>query len=203
MTTCCTRASPALARASASATYGRLCNTTRDLILLHRKQLRGRFHLLLPLLQALLAALFTPESIRSKAASSRPQWLDPTTDVLTSEHALLYSRVLETLCSPSVSSVTSGQHQGKRASTALTDETKAARKYAGQYVAGVISQFCSSQLSGRMAPEMRRAVLPGIYACIDVVEMDALRAMNAGMDSGMRTIWKGLYAEWKRSTERV
>jgi nucleolar pre-ribosomal-associated protein 2 len=171
--------------------------------MLHRKQLRGRFHLLLPLLQALLACLFTPESPQSRAASLLPRWLDSRQGPLNTKHAALYSRLLETLCSPSVSSVTLGRHHGKHASDSLTDETKVARKYAGQYVQGVILQFCTGQLSGKMTPDMRNAVLPGIFACIDVVEMDALRAMNAGMDPGMRAMWKALYAEWKRSTERL
>lgn len=199
----CTRSSPQLDPACAPTMYSRLCEASHDLVMLHRKQLRGRFHMLLPLLQVLLACLFTPESLQSKAAASQPKWLDPRRELLTTKHALLYSRLLETICSPSVSSAMSGKHRGKRASASLTDETKAVRKYAGQYVQGVILQFCSGQLSGRMSPEMRSAILPGMYACIDVVEMDALRAMNAGMDSGMRAVWKGLYGEWKRATERV
>ena len=146
--------------------------------------------------------LTIPDTMHSGAKYSLPPWLDPQRYPVLPEDATSYSRVLELLCSPTVSSVSSGRRHGKAGFEALTDETKTARSYAGQYIPGVITQFCLCQLTGHMLSDVRKAVLRGIFACIDVVERDVLEAMNSGMDTGMRAVWKGLYADWKRSKGR-
>lgn len=40
--------------------------------------------------------------------------------------------------------------------------------------------------------------MPALYACADVVGIEALRAMNAGLGAGERAIWRGVYADWKK-----
>lgn len=195
---------PALPSGHADFTYLRLCDLTYTTISLHRMKLRGRYHLLTPLLQALLVCLFKPD-IRhgSSAASTLPAWLAPHQNLLGAEHAAAYTRVLTTLCSPTASAVFSRNRHRNRADTAqrdlsLTDEAKKARAYAGQYVAVVLVQYCSSQLSGKLKPEVRAALMAGLYAVMDVVRLKAMRAMSAGMDASTRAVWSALYREWER-----
>lgn len=167
------------------------------LILLHRTKLGGRFHLVMSLLQSLLIGLFTPNSRHSTSfIASLPPWLASGRARLTPAHATSYARVLSTLCSPTVSSVTSRKRHGSTAE--LTDATKKAKAYAGQHVQTIVSQYCSCMLQGRLTPEMRSALIPGLFACLDVMDMEAMRAMNAAMDASSRAIWRSLYGEWNK-----
>lgn len=167
-------------------------------------KLRGRYHLLMPLLQALLTCLFTPDvRHNSSAASAFPPWIAPKQNLLGASHAVAYTRVLTILCSPTTSSVSVRSRHWNRSDAAqrdlsLTDETKKARAYAGQYVPVVLMQYCTNQLTGRLKPEVRAALTPGLYAVMDVVGLEAMRAMNAGMDASTRAVWSTLYREWKR-----
>lgn len=86
----------------------------------------------------------------------------------------------------------------KRGDAALTDETKKARAYAGQYVPLVLMQYCSLQLRGKVAEGVRERLQPGLWAAMDVVGIEAMRAMSAGMDAAGRAVWRGVYAEWNR-----
>ncbi|KAL1638100.1 hypothetical protein SLS58_008937 [Diplodia intermedia] len=210
--------SPELPCEQADAIYTRLCGTTHLILSLHRTRLGGRFHVLMPLLQNLLRCLFTPDHQTRRGNndvatfSSFPQhqqppppWLDAATAPLTPDHASSFARLVTTLCNPTVSAV-KGFHNRKRpastssATTAdLVDETKKAREYAGQYVPALIASFCTCTLhGGRIAPETRAALMPGLYACADVVGIEALRAMNAGLGAGERAIWRGVYGDWKK-----
>ncbi|KKY13589.1 putative nucleolar 27s pre-rrna processing urb2 npa2 [Diplodia seriata] len=218
--------SPELPCEQADAIYTRLCGTTHLILSLHRTRLGGRFHVLMPLLQNLLRCLFTPDHQTRRGNndvatfSSFPQhqqppppWLDAATAPLTPDHAASFARLVTTLCNPTVSAV-KGFHNRKRpasssttpssssttATTAdLVDETKKAREYAGQYVPALIASFCTCTLhGGRIAPETRAALMPGLYACADVVGIEALRAMNAGLGAGERAIWRGVYGDWKK-----
>ena len=47
---------------------------------------------------------------------------------------------------------------------------------------------------------MKTALEPGLYAVLNVMTLDGMRAMNTRMDENTRAIWKGLYEEWKRSS---
>ncbi|KAH7038904.1 Urb2/Npa2 family-domain-containing protein [Macrophomina phaseolina] len=200
---------PELPSEQADAIYTRLCGTTHLILSLHRTRLGGRFHVLMPLLQNLLRCLFISDPSRHNGATTPPlpPWLAPAAPntPLTPTHASAFARLVTTLCNPTVSAV-KGFHNRKRpapssssASTAeLVDETKKAREYAGQYVPALIASFCTYTLHGRITPETRAALMPGLYACADVVGIEALRAMNAGLGAGERAIWRGVYADWKK-----
>ena len=174
--------------------YLRLCQTINSVISLHRKNLGGRFHILLPLLQRLLACLFVPHG-HNALSFTRPAWLPPRNSPLTAEHATALTRILTTLCSPTVSS-TSSHRRGVAAD--LVDETKKARDYAGQYMPQLLTYYCSLQLSGKLSTEAKDALRPGLWAMMDVVDMNAMRAMNAAMGKDERALWGSLYGEWKR-----
>ncbi|EOD44744.1 Nucleolar 27S pre-rRNA processing Urb2/Npa2 [Neofusicoccum parvum] len=199
---------PELPSEQSDAIYSRLCSTTHLIISLHRTRLGGRFHVLMPLLQNLLRCLFTPDQSRHNAATTSPQpppWLSAAPAPLTPTHASAFARLVTTLCNPTVSAVKGlGGHQRKRPAATTTtaelvDETKKAREYAGQYVPALIASFCTLTLhGGRIGPETRAALMPALYACADVVGIEALRAMNAGLAAGERAVWRGVYADWKK-----
>ncbi len=174
------------------AVFTRLCHLMHQLVLLHQIQLRGRYHLVVQALQVLLGCLFVPDTRLARHVSMRPPWL---TLPLQPEHARLWARLISSLCSPSVSAVTKRR---KRSQPDLVDETRKARDYAGQFIRGVIEHFCKSQLSGRILPEVKEALMPGLYAGLEAMTPENMRAMNAAMDSSSRAIWKDLYEQWKR-----
>ena len=177
-----------------SLIYLRICHAANDVISLHRKKLGGRFHILLALLQKLLACLFIPHAHNS-LSFARPAWLPPRSSSLTVEHATAFTRILTTLCSPTVSSASTHR---RGAAADLIDETKKARDYAGQYMPQLLTYFCSLQLSGKLSAEVKDTLRPGLWVVMDVVYLDTMRAMNAGMGRDERALWGSLYGEWKR-----
>lgn len=195
------RHSSRLSTEHAPTIFGRLCETSRMLLLLHRGRLGGRFHLLLPLLQNLLFCLFIPNAGRHAAL---PPWLQSTR--LTPANASQYTRVLSTLCSPTQSSVQRPSHHSRSAGSKkeLNDPVKAAREYASQYVYPLLSSFCRFQLNGRLDPQVREKLMPGIREVVGVGAMDraGLDAMFAGLDTSTRDVWRGLWAEWLRANGR-
>ncbi|KAF2188933.1 hypothetical protein K469DRAFT_626674 [Zopfia rhizophila CBS 207.26] len=190
--------SPALPTTYAPAIYSRLCETTRLILLLHRGRLGGRFHLLLPLLQNLLACLFIPNQGRG---SNLPKWLSPSlsssSSKLTPTNASEYTKLLTTLCSPTVSSLT--RNQPFRRENGLKDPVKAARTYASQHITPLLSTFCRCMLNGRLQPEVREKVMPGMWEVLTVagMDMEGLRAMDAGLDKGTKEVWRGVWGEWR------
>ncbi|KAI9694692.1 MAG: hypothetical protein M1822_000308 [Bathelium mastoideum] len=189
-------AGPRLPVSSSRVIYRRLCAILHAAINRHRANFGGRFELLLPLLAALLGSLFIPD-IRSYSARLRtPPWLTHSTAGFGAEEGAAFASLLTSLCEPTVSSVTATKfHRGK---PGLTDETRKARDYAGQFVQDLLTEFCQAQLRGRLRPEVRKRLMPGIYAAISVVSEDGLRAMNASMDGSTRALWKSLYDDWRR-----
>lgn len=148
-------------------------------------------HLLIVLLQNLMTCLFTPH--RYQTNSTRPPWL-PSTTALDPEATTAYTRVLTTLCSPTVSSTT------RHSSTSLIDETKKAKQYAGQYVSYLLLHYCTLQLQMQMGggPTVGEKLKQGLWAVMEVVDVEAMRGMNAGMGRAERVVWGGLWGEWQR-----
>lgn len=142
----------------------------------------------------MLTCLYIPAS-RHSTALSLPPWLDISKPLLGFKHAAGYARLLSTLCSPTVSSVS---RKRKHGDVRLTDETKKAKAYAGSYVPLVLMQYCSLQLRGKVAEGVREKLQPGLWAAMDVVGIEGMRAMSAGMDQSARAVWRGVYGEWNR-----
>jgi nucleolar pre-ribosomal-associated protein 2 len=166
--------------------------------MLHRKHLGGRMHILIPLLQSLLTCLFTlhPQS-RPPVSQKPPVWLTAHNSILLETHAIAYTRILLTLTNPSVSSTSNlSRHRGN---DLLTDETRKARQYAAKYIPYLLMHFCSLHLVGRMTLEIRKGLLPGIWACIELIPREALRGMNSGMGRDERAVWANLWSEWSRT----
>jgi hypothetical protein len=154
----------------------------------------------MPLFQAFLTCLYIPNATRRGTSTVHlPPWLSPSTNPLTPATAVAYTRLLTTTCSPTVSAVSGLQKGRKGRHVDLVDATKQARQYAGQYMPIVISAYCKNMLSGRLEPDMRDRLMPGLWSALDCTDKAALRAMSAAMDSSTRAIWKRVYVEWKKS----
>lgn len=158
-------------------------------------------HLLVPLLQVLLTCLFTLHKTSRPAISQQPPiWLQSRNHGLEASHAVACSRVLLTFTEPTVSSTSTRSRFSNNA--VLTDENRKSRQYAAKFVPYVLSHFCSLHLFGRMSPEVRKAILPGIWACIGAMPREGLKGMNALLSRDERAIWASLWSEWSTTHGR-
>lgn len=167
--------------------YRGLCRLFSSILTMHRPKIGGRYHIVLPALQALLRCLFIPYS--KSPSSSGPSSAFGESD------AAAYARLLSTLCDPTVSAVTRAK---KRSRTELNDATKKARSIAGQHLPSLIMEYCRCQLKGKLTPETRAALNPGLWVILGVMRPEVMRTMNTAMDSSSRSAFKVLYDDWKR-----
>ena len=188
---------------SPSAIFDRLCSLLSLLLSRHRKRLGGRYHLLLPALQGLLKCLFFAGTSFRAASQTKsqvifirtlPSWLRGSKDPLRPKSAEHFTRLLTTICDPTLSSI----RRKKSKSNELTDETKKAKSLAGQYMQYVIMDFCRCSLHGRIDPLNKEKLMTGLYAVLDVMDRETMRGMNGAMDANGRAVWKGLYQDWER-----
>lgn len=188
---------PHLSKQYAATIFTRLCRVLGILFGQYRKKLSGRFHLILPAMQRLLQCLFTPDT-RSRMKSSLPPWAVVSCDeyFATTENAVQYTRLLTSLCDPTVSAVQT--QKGGRPDSSLTDNTKKVKSLAGQHLQYLVMQYTVCQLHGKLTPDVKTALMPGFYAILDVMSRDTMRAMNASMDSSGRAVFKGLYDDYVR-----
>ncbi|KAL1885470.1 hypothetical protein Plec18167_000964 [Paecilomyces lecythidis] len=193
---CASSSGPEISPEHAGTVYTRLCRLLGVLLGLYRQKLGGRFHLVVPVMQRLLNCLFPPNkrrmrSTRQKVMHSHPPWLAP----LDASHAVHYTRLLTSLCDPTVSAVSRPAQSGP-GHEALTDQTKKAKRVAGQYLQYVIMEYAECSLRGALKPEVKAAVTPGLYTALDVMSRDTMRALNAGLDVSGRAVFKSLYDDY-------
>lgn len=171
--------------------FSSLCKLFNCLLVMHRMKLGGRYHLIISALQSLLRCLFVSYNKNEAFLGTMGQ---PAS--LGEVHAATYGRLLSTICDPTVSAVT---RPTKRSRQGLNDETKKARNIAGQHLQYLIMDYCNNQLKGRLTPEMKAALTPGLHAIFDVMSQDVMRTINAAMDSSSQSIFKALYEDYRRS----
>jgi hypothetical protein len=190
----------------AAHVYERLCSVVGAILGRHRRRLSDRYHLLVPVLQALLRCLFWPgqrvvESQRGASANAiatfaraLPKWMTNSAEPLPLASADQLTRLLSSICNPTVSAArTSATRRNE-----LNDEVKQARKLAGQHMQYFIQEYCRCVLDGQLAPDMKNRLLTGLYKIMDAVDRDLMRAVNAGMDPSSRAIFKDLYSNWTK-----
>ena len=165
-----------------------LCKLFSTILAVHRAKLGGRYHLILQALQGLLQCLFIPYKGNGAAKGEAT--------VLGEVHAAAFSKLLTTICEPSVSAV-SGSKRISRLE--LNDETKKAKSIAGRHLHYFIMEYCSLQLKGRLLPEVKAKLAPGLYSVLKVISEEVMKTMNAAMDSSSRSVFKALYGEFKRA----
>ncbi|KAF1989952.1 hypothetical protein K402DRAFT_244185 [Aulographum hederae CBS 113979] len=203
---------PPLPTDLAKPIYSNMCNTLTLIISLHRKSLHRRFHILLPLLERLLTCLYIPFHGRNNNTSSsgsklsHPPWLDAREHPLARQQAALFTRVLTTLCEPTLSSVSFYHHHHNhsrgKSSAPLTDPIKQYRAYTSQFMTNVLARYCSLQLQGTLDPKVRTGLMPGIWSVMGTVEVEHMRAMRAGLGQAEREVWGGLFEDWKGGKKR-
>ena len=199
-----TPAAAQLSEGKSYAIFEGICEITHSLLQFHRSSLGGRYHLFVPLLERLVACLFTPAS-RDSAATGRfkhPIWLDSRQHPLTVGHAQRVSRLLEHLCNPQQSDV-ARRRRHQEAGPDLVDMTRKTRIQVGQHVQHILHYLCTFLLNGRLGEGMRDALTPGLWAVMDVIEIGAdesrgIKALSASMNNAERAILRGIFEDWRR-----
>ncbi|KAJ5901945.1 hypothetical protein N7495_002473 [Penicillium taxi] len=191
------KAGPQLSPEYAPTIFTRLCRLAGLVFGLQRVKIGGRHHLVVTVMKRLLNCLFVPSRKRSRAARataslSSPFWIGP----LDASHTSSYTRLLTTLSDPTVSAVIRSQSNQSRG--ALIDETKRAKRIAGQYLQNIIMHYAQNSLRASLSPEVKAALMPGLYAAMDVMTRESLRALNAALDISGRAVFKSLYDDYVR-----
>lgn len=189
---------------NSSTIYEAVCSTTQSLLQFHRASLGGRLHLFVPLLQRLLACLFVPAG-RDAATKSRfkhPPWLSTQNHLLTVKHSQRFGRLLTLLCNPPQSN-SAGHRRKQDTAPELVDETRKLRIQVGQHVHQILHYFCVLVLNGKLGEGMRDSLTPGLWAVIEVTEMDAdnskgVKALSASMGNAERAVLRGIWEEYRR-----
>ncbi|KAJ5744770.1 hypothetical protein N7533_009640 [Penicillium manginii] len=189
------KAGPRISSKYAPTIFTRLCRLLGTVLGLQRIKIGGRYHMVNTAMVRLLGCLFARSRKRSRSARSQPSfsqplWLAP----LEVSHATHYTRLLTTLCDPTLSAVLRPQPGASR--EALIDETKKAKSIAGQYLKYVVAEYTQCSLRGALLPDVKAALMPGLYAVLDVMSKETLRSLNAGLDASSRAVFKSLYDDY-------
>ncbi|KAL5042549.1 hypothetical protein BDW71DRAFT_189920 [Aspergillus fruticulosus] len=197
--TCASKDGPRIRSDACGVVYIRLCRIMGLLVGLHRQKLGGRFHLVLPAMQRLLHCLFARARKRNGLGKAdmghgkQPYWLSQ----LHAAHAVHFTRLLTSLCDPTVSAVSRPTAWGA-GYEGLTDQTKKAKQIAGQYLHYLIMDYAQSSLRSNLQPEVKAALMPGLYSVLDVMSRDTMRALSAGLDISGRAMFKALYDDYMK-----
>ncbi|KKK21201.1 hypothetical protein ARAM_006856 [Aspergillus rambellii] len=196
---CASKSGPRINPEFAGTIYIRLCRLMGLLLGLHRQKLGGRFHLILPAIQRLLHCLFARSKKRGRSvlsdngSSQQPFWLSQ----LNAAHATHFTRLLTSLCDPTVSAVSRPTPWGA-GQEGLTDQTKKSKRIAGQYLQYLIMEYAQNSLRSSLPPDVKAALMPGLYSVLDVMSRDTMRALNAGLDISGRAVFKALYDDYMK-----
>ena len=161
------------------------CRILTVLLQQYRSRLKDRLNLVVAVFQALIAGLFARDNRSSPAMHGKP---------LTARHARIAARIIQLLCNPP-------QLRSKRSKTSeLVDEARKAQAHVGQYVQYVLHHYCAQVLSGTLAEGVREALMPGLWAMIEAIEVnsaDGIKSLSAAMNNSERAVLRGVYEEYK------
>lgn len=108
-------------------------------------------------------------------------------------HARLVAKLLEMFCKPV---------WVRSAGSSLTDASREAQKYAGQFVQHILAHYCAQLLSSSaMAETVRSAMRPGVFAMIEAMEAfdeAAIRSLSAAMNTNDRAILRIVVQDWRQ-----
>ena len=190
-----------------TAIFDRICALLGSILSRFRRRLADRHHLLLPVLQGLLKCFFFPGTTASRSRQTTasafsvafvedlPSWLKASEQPLPSSSAAKLSRLLSTICNPTVSAARSSR---KHTQNELNDEVKHVKALAGQHMQYLVMEYARCSLDGEIRSEVKEKLMPGMYTVLDAMSRDVMRGMNAAMDPSSRAIFKTLYDDWTR-----
>ncbi|KIN03707.1 hypothetical protein OIDMADRAFT_158460 [Oidiodendron maius Zn] len=193
ITILCSRNGASLPSIRAGNIYLRLCHLFQAVLTNHRLKLQGHFHLVVQCLQALLRCLFIPlphTSAKFAKLYAPPPWLSPPQHQLKAVHAAAFTRLVTSICDPSVSSVTRSQRNN------LTSATEEAKRIAGQHMQFVLMTYVKLQLEMKMLPEVREKMIPGLYAIFDTTTPELRKVISESLDSSGRAVFGTLYRDY-------
>ncbi|OQO09942.1 hypothetical protein B0A48_04297 [Cryoendolithus antarcticus] len=169
--------------------YLDICTLFSALLKQHRAKLHDRLHLLIPVLQSLLTALFTP--IRPSASTFRAH------KPLGPKQARSFTRLLTLLCNPPAHH----SHKAKSGANNLIDTSRVARRHIGSFVPILLHTYCAQILTGTLGEGVREVLQPALWAMVEAMESrgpEQKDALSAGMNASERAVFTGVYQEWKR-----
>ena len=207
LTSCEARSAHSVTPELSTAVFDRICTIIAVLLGRFRSRLQSRYHLLMPVLQNLLHCLYYQGSTAAATQpmqthqqlqfiGSLPKWISSSSSHLPPTSAMNYARLLTSICDPTASAVVTTKK--RQASTRLNDETKKARSIAGQYMQYLVMEYARCTLDGQISPESKQKLMPGMYAILDCMNADLMRAMNTAMDANSRAVFKSLYDDWNK-----
>ncbi|KAK4556871.1 hypothetical protein LTR86_005851 [Recurvomyces mirabilis] len=165
------------------ALYLDICGTFTALLQHHRSRLRDRMNLMVELIQSLISCLFH-RLPPSNGTSKR----------LTARHARLLARNLQLLCDPPRLTRT------RNHTSDLVDEARKAQAHVGQYMQYVLHHYCVELLGGTPGEGVREALMPGLYAIVEAMEVsneDAIKVLGAAMNNSERAVLRSVYDDYK------
>ncbi|KAI9729470.1 MAG: hypothetical protein M1834_006851 [Cirrosporium novae-zelandiae] len=131
------------------------------------------------------------------------------TPTLTPAHATQFSTLLTSICDPTPSSVTPHPHHHPKPQTLTTPSTTTtpnnltnpitlAKSHAGtegmQYL---LPTYCILRLQTPLPAETNQALLPGLYAVLNCVGYQGVRAVNADFRGEERAVFRRVWEEWR------
>ncbi|KIV97171.1 hypothetical protein PV10_00953 [Exophiala mesophila] len=188
--------------------FSRVCDVIGVVLSRHRRRISDRYHLLVPLLQSMMRCLFWPGLLALNAmptatavngltlfGQSLPIWQRESAKGLPSVSSEQLSRILTSICNPTVSAARSTKRSGFNE---LNDETKKARQLAGRHLHYLLAEYARCSLDGQIDPSVKESLMPGLFSILDATDQDLMKASNASMDVGSRAIFKTLYSDWSK-----
>ncbi|TVY34122.1 Nucleolar pre-ribosomal-associated protein [Lachnellula occidentalis] len=195
ITIICSRNGPTLPSNHSGAVYIHLCRLLQAVLTSHRLKIQGHFHLVVQVMQTLLRCLFLslPHSTtKTTKFLAPPPWLTSSKHQLGAKHAEAFTRLVTSICDPSVSSVTRSQHN------TLTSATDKAKRMAAQHMQFVLTTYIKLQLEMRMLPEIREKMVPGLYAIFNTTSPEMRRMISESLDASGRAVFGTLFRDYQR-----
>ena len=208
------RAAPSSPGEQPGRTFSSLCQMFQSILAAHRPRINGRYAMAVDALNGLLRCLFLPYNSQAAGPGiDQPPWLTSATAesrlkirvderyALRDTHARSFARLLSALCDPAPGAVKLPRGNAdvpRHERQLLNDGIKKARAIAGQHLQYVVAEFCTLQLRGRLEPEVRSALNPGLYAVFDAMSVEVQRTVNGALDEQARAIFKSVYDDYAR-----
>lgn len=170
------------------AAYLDACNIMSALLLQHRRRLQGRFHLVIPVYQALISRLFQPTGAKKSQTSDHPS--------LTTQHAHACARLLALFCEPPQL-----RRRQQQQTSQLVDESRQQQAHVGQFAQYILHHYCAQILTGPLGEGMKEALMPGLWSAIEAMEMndaEGIKSLSSAMNNSERAVLRGVYEDWKR-----